>query len=115
MKAQDIAVLENLLREQRPYLNPGLSLNELADLAQMPAHQVSKIINEGMEKNFFDFINSYRVEAFKERIEQSEHLERTILSLALDVGFNSKTAFNRAFKKHTGITPREYLRQVGNA
>jgi AraC-like DNA-binding protein len=111
LNAAEVASLEALVIQEKPYLNPGLSLADLAELAQVPAHHLSKLINEGFQKNFFDFINAYRVEAFKARIEQGDHLQHTILSLALDVGFNSKTAFNRAFKKHTGITPREYLRE----
>lgn len=103
--------LEALMKAEKPFLNPGLSLSKLADLVGLPSHQLSKTINDGFQKNFFDYINTYRIEAFKERISKGEHLERTILSIALDVGFNSKTAFNRAFKKHTQLTPRQYLRQ----
>jgi AraC-like DNA-binding protein len=108
----DLSRLEEMMAGKKPYLNPGLSLSELADLMSMPSHQLSKIINDGFQKNFFDYINTYRIEAFKERIANDEHQERTILSIALDVGFNSKTAFNRAFKKHTQLTPRQYLREL---
>lgn len=103
--------LELVMQEAQPYLNPGLSLSELAEQVQLPSHQLSKVINDGFEKNFFDYVNSYRIEAFKQRIRSGAHRERTILSLALEAGFNSKTAFNRAFKKYTGQTPREYLRE----
>lgn len=110
----DLERLELVMQEAQPYLNPGLSLSELAEQVQLPSHQLSKVINDGFEKNFFDFVNGYRIEAFKERIRSSAHRERTILSLALEAGFNSKTAFNRAFKKHTGQTPREFLREQGD-
>jgi len=110
LNASEVATLEALVIREQPYLNPGLSLADLAELAQVPAHHLSKLINEGFQKNFFDFINTYRVEAFRARIEQGDHHQHTILSQALEVGFNSKTAFNRAFKKHLGITPREYLK-----
>ncbi len=107
----DLEKLEQVMQEARPYLNPGLSLSELAAQVQLPSHQLSKVINDGFEKNFFDYVNGYRIEAFKQRIRSGDHQERTILSLALEAGFNSKTAFNRAFKKHTGQTPREFLRE----
>ncbi|MEL7424067.1 MAG: helix-turn-helix domain-containing protein [Bacteroidota bacterium] len=110
----DLERLELLMREQKPYLNPGLSLGELAATVDLPSHQLSKVINDGFQKNFFDYVNSYRIEAFKEQIRAGAHQERTILSLALESGFNSKTAFNRAFKKHTNQTPREYLREQEN-
>ena len=112
---EEFRLLEILMEEKRPYLNPGLSLGELADLAQTPSHQLSKLINDQFGKNFFDYINSHRIKSFQERIEKGDHHERTILSLALEAGFNSKTAFNRAFKKQTGLTPREYLRQHDNS
>jgi AraC-like DNA-binding protein len=103
--------LEDHMRTAHPYLNPGLSLAELADGIAIPTHQLSRLINDRFDKNFFDYVNGYRIEAFKTHIERGDHETRTILSLALDAGFNSKTAFNRAFKKHTGMTPREYLVQ----
>lgn len=103
--------LEDHMHAAHPYLNPGLSLAELADGIAIPTHQLSRLINDRFDKNFFDYVNAYRIEAFKAHIERGDHETRTILSLALDAGFNSKTAFNRAFKKHTGMTPREYLVQ----
>jgi AraC-like DNA-binding protein len=112
---EEFRLLEAFMEDKRPFLNPGLTLGELADLAKTPSHQLSKLINDQFGKNFFDYINSHRIKSFQERIEKGDHHERTILSLALEAGFNSKTAFNRAFKKQTGLTPREYLRQHGNS
>ncbi len=111
---EEFRLLEDLMEKNRPYLNPGLSLGELADLAKTPSHQLSKLINDQFGKNFFDYINSHRIKSFQERVEKGDHHERTILSLALEAGFNSKTAFNRAFKKQISLTPREYLRQHDN-
>lgn len=107
----DFQQLEVLMQDAKPYLNPGLSLSELARQVGLPSHQLSKVINDGFQKNFFDYVNGYRIEAFKRQIREGAHNERTILSLALEAGFNSKTAFNRAFKKHTGQTPREFLKE----
>ncbi len=102
--------LKQIMEEEAPYLNPRLTLPELATLTNLPVHQLSRIINEGENKNFYDFVNSYRVAMFKQRITQGEHEQHTLLSIALEVGFNSKTAFNRAFKKLTQTTPREFLK-----
>lgn len=96
----------------RPYTNPRLSLNELAGKLKLPPHTLSKAINDGFEKNFFDFINTYRIEEFKSRVEDPKNRHFTLLALAYDVGFNSKTAFNRSFKKITGVTPSEYFQGI---
>ena len=106
--------LRRLMETKHPYHDPRLTLAALADHAGIPAHQLSRLLNEGFGENFFDFVNGYRVRAFQKRIARGDHRERTLLSLALEAGFNSKTAFNRAFKKHTGLTPRQYLQTVDN-
>lgn len=103
--------LELLIRKEKPYLEPQLTLPELATQMQISLHLLSKVINDGYDKNFHDFINSYRIEEFKLLIIKPKYKNQTILAVALDAGFNSKTAFNRAFKKLTNSTPREFLKQ----
>ncbi|MEM0997695.1 MAG: helix-turn-helix domain-containing protein [Bacteroidota bacterium] len=102
--------IRQLMEAERPWLNPKLSLAELATAADMRLHDLSRVINLGFGMNFNDLVNSYRVEAFKERVLQPEYQQHTFLAIALMVGFNSKTAFNRAFKKHAGMTPRDFLK-----
>lgn len=97
------------MRQHRPYLSPSLTINELASGLKLPPHVLSKVINDGFEKNFFDFINSYRIDEFKAVMATPRAQQYTLLALAMEVGFNSKTAFNRAFKKQTDQTPREYF------
>ena len=70
---------------------------------------ISKTINQGFQMNFNDCINSYRIEAVKNSLDLGEHKKTTLLGIAYDCGFNSKATFNRAFKKHTGKTPKEYI------
>lgn len=94
--------------KSKPHLDPSLTLNDLANHLKIPTHTLSKVINEGFNKNFFDFVNTYRIEEFKARIDEPKYRNYTLLSLAFEVGFNSKTAFNRAFKKITNQTPSEY-------
>lgn len=102
--------LEDLMTTEKPYLNPRLTLSDLAERTSLHTHVLSKAINDGFKKNFFDFVNGYRVEEFKERVVREEFRNQTFLAIALSVGFNSKTAFNRAFKKATTMTPRQYLK-----
>ncbi len=101
--------IDAFMSQERPYTNVGLTLNELSGMLKISPHLLSKIINEVYEKNFFDFINSYRIEEFKTRFEDPKNRQYTMLAIAFEVGFNSKTAFNRAFKKMTQQTPREYF------
>ncbi len=100
--------LEDFVGREKPYSNPNLSLNDLAMKVKMQPHVLSKVINQGFDKNFFDFINSYRVDEFKKRMDNPAFKNYTIISIAYDVGFNSKTAFNRAFKKLTNQTPSQF-------
>ncbi|GAB3241982.1 hypothetical protein GCM10027346_37880 [Hymenobacter seoulensis] len=113
LKVPDLAAAQaavtDFMQQHKPYLNPSLTLPELAAELKMPPHVLSKVINEGFNQNFFDFINAYRVEEFKRLMAAPPARQYTLLALAEEVGFNSKTAFNRAFKKHTNHTPREFF------
>ena len=106
--------LSLLMVSEKPYRNPKLSLQELAEMMDTNIHTISRLINEGYEKNFYDFINEYRIEEFKELIAKEQYKNQTFLALALEVGFSSKTTFYRAFKKSTGETPRKYFALVGD-
>ncbi|KZS42590.1 hypothetical protein AWE51_03860 [Aquimarina aggregata] len=103
--------LLDLMLNQKPYLNPELKLHDLASLMNAPSHTLSDQINKELGLNFYDFINQYRVNEFKKRVVLPEYKNLTLIAIAHDVGFNSKTSFNRIFKKHTSITPSEFLTQ----
>ncbi len=91
------------------FTKSDLSMNELAaELGVQPNH-LSQTINQIEKKNFYDFVNGYRIEEFKRRIAMPDNQQYTLLSVAYDCGFNSKSSFNRYFKKATGQTPSEYL------
>lgn len=104
--------LQHYFELEKPYKNPNLTLNDLSNHLNTPSYLVSKAINEGFQKNFFDFVNYYRVVEFKELINQPKYKNYTLLSIAFEVGFNSKTSFNRAFKKITNQTPSEYYNSL---
>ena len=76
---------------------------------------VSRVINEGFEKNFFDYVNGYRVREFIDLASSEEYANYTLLGIAFEVGFRTKSTFNKSFKKETGRTPREYLKKKGSA
>ena len=96
------------MEKESPFLNSELKIETLAKAVDIPTHHLSQILNQGFEKSFQNFINHYRVEEFKKRIIAPDSSNKTILAIALDSGFSSKSSFNRIFKSHTGITPYEF-------
>ncbi len=100
--------LLELMKTGKPYLEKELTLYNLAERLQVQPNHLSQVINSLEGKNFFDFINMYRVEAAKEKILLNHYQNLTLLGIAFESGFNSKASFNRAFKKLTGQTPTEY-------
>jgi YesN/AraC family two-component response regulator len=101
--------LESLMEKDRLYLQPDLSLQELAQHLQINGVQLSAAINQVFKKNFNEYINSLRIEEFIRNYHADNNRRFTILSIALDSGFNSKATFNRAFKKIKGISPQEFF------
>ncbi len=104
--------LMHLFTVEEYYRKNELSLRELALELDTHPNYLSQIINERAGKNFYDFVNTFRLEAFKQRVRQQQHQHFTLLALAYDCGFNSKSAFNRYFKKHTGQTPSEFAKSA---
>ncbi len=101
--------IETLIRSEKLYQNPELSLSEIAKKLESNSSIISKAINQGFGMNFNDFVNNYRVEAVKEMFKIGTHKKSTLLGIAYDCGFNSKATFNRAFKKNSGLSPKEYI------
>lgn len=99
-----------LLSSGKMYLKTKLTLQELATELKMPVRYVSYLINTYYKTNFNDFINSYRVKEVINKINDPNEQNKTLLGLALEAGFNSKSAFNEAFKTHTGKPPSSYLK-----
>lgn len=105
--------LSEFMEKNKPYLSAKLTLNELAESIDISPRHLSQIVNESYNSNFFDYINSYRINEAKSKLEllNDNNKQTTILEILFKVGFNSKTAFNRAFKKHIGITPTEFRKR----
>lgn len=104
--------LDAAMREDRLYLDPLLSLRKLARHVAAPPATVSTVLNEHLESSFFDFVNRWRVEAAKPLILAGE---KTVLDVALDVGFNARSSFYRSFQRFTGMTPTEFRARAGGA
>ena len=103
--------LEEKLQQEQLFLDPLISLNSLAKAMETTENDLSWLLNNVYKKNFYGLINEYRVKAFVTLIEQDMHRNNTLFELALDVGFNSKSTFNKAFKTIMNQTPSGYVKQ----
>lgn len=106
--------LEKIMVDYKLYLNPDLSLKDLASYLEIPTNYMSQLLNQGFNKNFSEYINTFRLKEFKKRVVLQENKELTIMAVAYDSGFNSKTVFNTFFKKIEGITPNTFLKNYNN-
>jgi AraC-like DNA-binding protein len=106
--------LKNQIEKNRLYLDPELSLKSLASTLDMHPNVTSRIINEGLGVTFSDCINEYRVNAVKQRLSDPSYENDTFLAIAFDCGFNSKTTFNRIFKKYCSKTPIQFRKSLKN-
>jgi AraC-like DNA-binding protein len=104
--------LLDLMEKERPYTDGDLTLQKLAKALAMPANHLSQIINEQLNQNFFDFVNYHRIEEAKRMLVDPARKHYSILAISEEVGFNSKSAFNAAFKKHTDMTPSEFRKAL---
>jgi AraC-like DNA-binding protein len=100
--------LLKLMEEKKPYLDPGLTLPQVAEMMEVPPHNLSQVINERMEQNFYQFVNSYRLEEAKRRLSHPDTLYDKLIKIAFDSGFNSLPTFNRVFKDLIGESPSQY-------
>jgi len=96
------------MKLEKPYLDSNLSLGDLAEKLNLPGHIVSEVLNGYLKQNFYDYVNNFRIEEFKNLAKQSENVKVASLNLAFEAGFNSKTTFNTSFKKFTGVTPSHF-------
>ncbi len=99
------------MKKEEPFLDASLTLHTLAKETNIPSRELSILINHHLNKHFFDFVNEYRIEKAMELLTNPERKEYTVLEILYEVGFNSKSSFNTAFKKYTGLTPTEYRRR----
>lgn len=106
-----------IMDEKQPFRNPELTLTNLADMLEVHPNVLSQVINTCGSQTFYELVNEKRINTFILLVKEPKYAQYTFLALAMDCGFNSKASFNRNFKKYTGLTPSEYVKQnrVGHA
>jgi len=104
--------LIRVMEHDKPFLNASLTIYELAKTIDIQPYMLSRLISHEFKCNFFEFINKYRIEIFKKYLFESKFKDYTFLAIALECGFNSKSAFNRIFKEQTGQTPTEFKKNI---
>jgi AraC-like DNA-binding protein len=107
-----IEKLRQYMQNERPFLDPELSLSTLSKAIGLNRNQLSQLINTGIGENFYDFINQYRVEEVKKLMLDPQKRNYNLLGIALEAGFKSKSTFNLIFKRFTGLTPTEYKKNI---
>ncbi|MCH2489237.1 MAG: helix-turn-helix domain-containing protein [Flavobacteriales bacterium] len=105
--------LDEILNEKKPYLNESLSLSELAKELGITDKKLSELLNQHLQTNFYNFINTYRVSEVKKKLIEDTEKKYTLLSIAYECGFQSKTSFNRVFKQKTGMSPSKFRQLQG--
>ena len=112
-KERDEAIrgIKSYMEREEPYLEPSLSIYDLSQQLSLPLKELSVLINHNLNQHFFDFVNEYRIKKAMEILADPSKSDLTILEILYEVGFNSKSSFNTAFKKYTALTPTQYRKQ----
>ncbi len=103
-----LLALKQYMAEEKPFLNPSLTIQGVSKDINIPVRELSVLINHNLEQHFYDFVNNYRIEYAMDVLKDASKNKVTVLEILYAAGFNSKSSFNTAFKKHTGYTPTEY-------
>ncbi|MFH6946337.1 helix-turn-helix domain-containing protein [Flavobacterium sp. FlaQc-50] len=109
---EELVKLRKYMIEEKPFLNPSLTIQDVSKGIEIPVRDLSLLINHKLEQHFYDFVNTYRIENAMEILKDVAKSKVTVLEILYDVGFNSKSSFNTAFKKHTGSTPTDYRKSL---
>ncbi len=109
-----LAEIQTFMKQNKPYLDGSLTLPQLAEQLGISPNYLSQVVNEQLDKNFFDFINYSRVEEAKKYLTDPGKDRTNILPLAFDADFNTKSAFYTAFKRHAGMTPGQFKQSNAN-
>lgn len=105
---EDILKLKKYMDEEKPFLDPSLTIQDVSNSIEIPTRELSVLINHQLGQHFYDFINSYRIHYAMNILKDETKAKVTILEILYEVGFNSKSSFHTAFKKHTGNTPTAF-------
>ncbi len=110
--SEELLKLKQYMVEDKPYLDPSLTIQAVSAALKIPVRDLSVLINHKLEQHFYDFVNTYRIEKAMDILKDVTKSKLTILEILYQVGFNSKSSFNTAFKKHTGYTPTAYRKNL---
>lgn len=110
--SSEIIKLKKYMIEEKPFLNPSLTIQDISKDIEIPTRELSVLINHQLGQHFYDFVNMYRIENAMDILKDTTKTKVTILEILYEVGFNSKSSFNTAFKKHTGTTPTYYRKNL---
>jgi AraC-like DNA-binding protein len=105
---EELLKLKHYMVAEKPFLNPSLTIQDVSAAIEIPVRDLSLLINHKLEQHFYDFVNTYRIENAMDILKDNSKSKVTVLEILYEVGFNSKSSFNTAFKKHTGNTPTAY-------
>ena len=108
---EKVQVLNNYMIENEPFLDPSLTIYDLSKQIDMSTKDLSLLINHELNQHFFDFVNGFRIRKAMEILQDPSKKDFTVLEILYDVGFNSKSSFNTAFKKYTQLTPTQYRKK----
>lgn len=111
---EDLQKLKKYMADEKPFIDSALTIQDISKEMNVPVRELSVLINHQLGQHFYDFVNTYRIENAMEILKDSSKTKVTILEILYEVGFNSKSSFNTAFKKHTGNTPTEYRKLLQN-
>ena len=103
-----ITKLENYMLVSKPFFDPSLSIDSLAKQIEVPSIELSLLINRKIGQHFFDFVNAHRINFAADMLSDKNNQKKTVMEILYDAGFNSKSSFNTAFKKHKKVTPSQY-------
>ncbi len=103
-----LSILESYMNDKKPYTDGDLTIVDIAAVLEIPRHHITRVINERLNKNFYTYVNEYRIKLAKEMMSDESFRDNSLLSIAYEAGFNSKSSFKTVFKKFTGMTPSEY-------
>lgn len=110
--SEDLLKLKKYMMEEKPFLNPSLTIQDVSKAIKIPVRDLSILINHKLEQHFYDFVNTYRIAYAMDILKDITKSKVTILEILYEAGFNSKSSFNTAFKKHTGNTPTSYRKSL---
>ncbi|NNE26190.1 MAG: AraC family transcriptional regulator [Saprospiraceae bacterium] len=108
----DVSKIKSAMEDEDAFLDPLLSISRLSELTQIPQYKITLLLNQSLKKSFYEFVNEYRVNKAKQLLASEKVQQYSILGIADESGFNSKASFNRVFKKTTGLTPSQYIKQL---